>query len=235
MLMAESKKDLVSIGIPVWNQSRFTDQCLASLFSTTMGYDLEVIIVDNGSTDDTPAILAKYPSVKVIRNRRNRGVVAAWNQVVNASTGEWIGILNNDLVFAPLWLTKLLRSAQQYKAKVIFPAFTAKTLPPRFPNNPKLTRGFSQGRSLTGFCFLVHRSVFEKIGVFDEQFQMGWYEDRDFEMRLKNAGIVYGMVMDSYVHHFESKTLVTVPGIRKYMNENRVKFLKKHPKPTIPY
>src|SRR3990172_3068200 len=109
MLTNEPQKGLVSLGIPVWNQSRFTKMCLDSLLETTTGQNTEVIVVDNGSTDDTPALLEKYPSVQVIRNRHNRGVSAAWNQIVKASNGEWIGILNNDLVFAPLWLSKLLK------------------------------------------------------------------------------------------------------------------------------
>jgi GT2 family glycosyltransferase len=84
-------------------------------------------------------------------------------------------------------------------------------------------------RRLTGFCFMVSRKAFEQIGVFDEQFFPGWYEDTDFELRLIKAGHAPMQVSNVLIHHYKNKTLDTIPGFRENMiSINRDKFNKKH-------
>src|SRR6059058_6081153 len=84
-----------SIVIPVWNQWDVTRACLDSL-RPTLGPRDEVIIVDNGSEDETPARLAAYPWARVITNAENRGFAIACNQGAAAAQRDVVVLLNND-------------------------------------------------------------------------------------------------------------------------------------------
>jgi GT2 family glycosyltransferase len=81
-----------------------------------------------------------------------------------------------------------------------------------------------------GVCFMVRRSVFEKIGYFDENFRIGQYEDADFFRRARQAGYVLAITGRSFIHHFGSVTQNTLKNnktTRPYEAENRAYFRKK--------
>src|SRR5512143_2974410 len=99
--------DHVSIVIPVWNQWSMTHACLDALQSTLGARD-QVIVVDNGSHDHTPAGLAQFPWVTVITNETNRGFAAACNQGAAAASGSIIVFLNNDTLVSDHWLDGLI-------------------------------------------------------------------------------------------------------------------------------
>ena len=103
---------LTSIIIPCWSQLEFTRQCLAALKSHTRR-PWELIVVDNGSTDGTPDYLAGVSDmanvpVTVITNATNRGFPAAVNQGLKAARGEYLVLLNNDVVVTDGWLEQLI-------------------------------------------------------------------------------------------------------------------------------
>ena len=103
---------LTSIIIPCWGQLEFTRQCLAALKSHTRR-PWELIIVDNGSTDGTPDYLAGVSDmanmpVTVITNATNRGFPAAVNQGLKAARGEYLVLLNNDVIVTDGWLEQLI-------------------------------------------------------------------------------------------------------------------------------
>jgi len=103
---------LASIIIPCWNQLAFTQQCIAALVRCTRG-PWELIFIDNGSTDGTPAYLAGVRDaaavpVTVVKNARNRGFPAAINQGLQQARGEYLVLLNNDAVVTDGWLDQLI-------------------------------------------------------------------------------------------------------------------------------
>ena len=103
---------LTSIIIPCWGQLAFTRQCLAALKSHTRR-PWELIVVDNGSTDGTPDYLAGVSDmasvpVTVITNATNRGFPAAINQGLKAARGEYLVLLNNDVIVTDGWLEQLI-------------------------------------------------------------------------------------------------------------------------------
>ena len=105
-------RDLVSIIIPCWNQIEFTQQCIAALKSHT-GPAWELIVVDNGSTDGTGTYLAGVRDmstvpVTVVSNATNVGFPAAINQGLRLARGEYLVMLNNDVVVTDGWLDQLI-------------------------------------------------------------------------------------------------------------------------------
>jgi GT2 family glycosyltransferase len=103
---------LTSIIIPCWNQVEFTQQCLASLKEHTRPA-WELIVIDNGSNDGTAAYLAGVRDmasvpVTVVTNTTNLGFPAAINQGLQLARGEYLVLLNNDVVVTDAWLDQLI-------------------------------------------------------------------------------------------------------------------------------
>ena len=105
------KSPIVSIIIVSYNTASLTEQCVTHALAST-GFKLgqiEIIVVDNNSTDNTPDILAKkYPSIKIIRNNKNLGFGAGNNLGVAHASSEYILLLNTDAFLLPESLSKLL-------------------------------------------------------------------------------------------------------------------------------
>jgi|GEM_PF-2992589 len=95
-----------SIVTAVHNQSAYTWLFLDSLRKTVRTAH-QVVVVDNGSRDATPSVLARFATVEVIRNEDNLGISRAWNQGIGAAHGDYIAVCNNDIVFSPGWLSAL--------------------------------------------------------------------------------------------------------------------------------
>lgn len=105
----------VSIIIPAWNQWAYTKMTLATLFSTTVWPEYEVIVIDNASADETPQELPKmarlWPNLRVIRNRENLGFSGANNQGVEAARHEHLIFLNNDMIIRHAdWIGQMFKS-----------------------------------------------------------------------------------------------------------------------------
>jgi GT2 family glycosyltransferase len=97
-----------SIIIPNWNGAAHLPGCLAALRAQTCA-DLEVIVVDNASTDASPALVAReYPQARLIALRENRGFTGACNAGLRAGQGEFLILLNSDTEVAPGWLEEVL-------------------------------------------------------------------------------------------------------------------------------
>src|SRR5262249_23022781 len=92
---------------PVCNAADYTRGCLDELRARGEGV-LEVIVVDNGSTDATAQVLAEHPEARVLRNAANLRFAAAVNQGVAAARGELVCVLNNDTLLAQGWLTPMI-------------------------------------------------------------------------------------------------------------------------------
>jgi len=100
-------KPKLSIIIVSWNCLSYLQKCLESILSSSVSFPLEIIIVDNGSSDGTvEAIKLAYPQVKIIANQSNLGFPRACNQGLEASTGSFILLLNPDTELNPETLEK---------------------------------------------------------------------------------------------------------------------------------
>ena len=202
--------------MPVFNQLRFTRQCLESL--TQDGIPLgDVVVVDNASTDGTREFLAEMNGLRVISNEVNRGCSVAWNQGVEmamASGADWIVVINNDLIVARGFMDGLLRFAGSSGSDIVHPATGEGGMDYDFPvfaaefveKMGHLFRSDDGG----GDCFMVRRTVFEKIGLFDTTFGLAGFEDVDFFRRARRAGFRRATTGKAYLHHFGSVTQKSV-------------------------
>src|SRR5215216_1029103 len=100
----------VVVVIPNWNGSEHLEECLAALRGQTLHERMSVVVVDNGSTDDSLAVLARHADlVTVIANPDNLGFAAACNQgMLQERNSEFIALLNNDAIPEPAWLEAMI-------------------------------------------------------------------------------------------------------------------------------
>ena len=224
---------LVAIIIPVFNQLAFTRQCLESLHRHHR-VPSEAIVIDNGSTDGTGEYLSTDLQLELIRNSKNLGCAAAWNQGVKASAAEWVAILNNDVVLTAGWLEGLLAAASDEGLDIVSPALREGPL--NYDLEPYAREFIQTTGQVTrpgvahGICFLVRRRVFDVIGWFDENFRIGQFEDADFFQRAQRAGFKLGATGRSFIHHFGSVTQNSIRQAKAaspYEAQNRVYYRKK--------
>ena len=205
-----SMMDEVAFIIPVFNQLHYTRNCLGSLNRDGVE-DRNIVLVDNGSTDGTREFLASRPELKVISNEKNLGCSAAWNQgVEKAASADWKIVINNDVIVAPGFRGSLVDFATETACDIISPAMTEGELDYDFEQfSSEFLGKMAAVRRLgtaSGVCFMVHRRVFDKIGVFDVKLGQAGYEDEDFFRRARAAGFQLAMTGRAYLHHFGSVT-----------------------------
>src|SRR5512146_767920 len=116
----------VAAVVPHWNRRDLLQALLANLAQQTRPFD-QIIVVDNGSADDSVAV-AERAGATVIRLERNLGFAAAVNRGIAATDAEWIALLNNDVTLAPDWLETLLTALEKDAEKQAAWFATGKTL-----------------------------------------------------------------------------------------------------------
>lgn len=199
----------VTVVIPIYNQITYTRGCLESL-SVTTSPAVEIIIVDNASSDGTADYLTTLSGVSVISNRENLGFAVACNQGIMAASHEWIVVMNNDVLLGTGWLDGMLSAAEMFGLDMVSPAIREGELNYDLQAySAELTgrmRSVIRQGKVSGICFMAHRRVFDAIGVFDENFRIGQYEDKDLFLRAAKAGFKLGTVGAAFVHHFGSIT-----------------------------
>lgn len=208
----------VTVVILAWNAWDYTQRCLDSLLLTLKSGD-QVVVVDNGSTDATGEGLKKYQSVEVLRNSANLGFAAGCNQGAAVANGEVIVFLNNDTIVFDGWLDGLLTPFSDPKVGAVGPMSDNASGPqqiletPYDPQDPLSISAFAQAwqrthsgqtsdcARLAGFCIAVRTDSFNNAGGFDEQYELGGFEDDDLCMTLRNQGMRLLIAHGSFVHH----------------------------------
>jgi GT2 family glycosyltransferase len=222
-----------SVIIPVYNRWDYTRQCLDGICASDATVS-EVIVVDNASSDGTPAGLQDYPQVKVLTNSKNEGCARAWNAGLKASSNtRWKIFLNNDVLLVPWTLSGLVDSSERLGLGIGCPAMWQGKLDYNLASiSTKLRTTLKEAPRfgfLHGVCFCVDRDIFQKVGAFDENFVLGQYEDADFFRRATMAGFRGATVADSFLHHFGSLTQLALrdEGQVDYATGNRRYFRNK--------
>ena len=240
----------VSVIIPVWNGRAYLESCLAALLAqrTAGGAAPAILAVDNASTDDSAAfIAARFPSVRLIRNATNQGFAGGCNRGLEAATGAVCIVLNQDTVVQPGWLDALARAAADpttgaVGCKILYPdgrtiqhAGAGLTWPLALAQHSgagEIDHGQwdapREVEFVTGAALAVRKEVLARVGLFDEHFWPGYFEDADLCLRLRAAGYRICYAPAAVLHHQES-TSVRDPAQRAYYYHcGRLRLLLKH-------
>ncbi len=209
--------------IPHWNRRELLEILLPNLRKQTTPFE-EIIVVDNGSTDDS-ARFAEQNGARVIRLDRNLGFAAAVNRGIQATKSEWIAILNNDVTLEPAWLATLIAAADtghaDFAAGKILRADDPSIVDGAFD---EVSRGACACRCGSGkpdsqfwnetrririapmTAALFRRNLFSEIGTLDERF-VSYMEDTDFGIRCAIRGRSGIYVTGAVAIHRGSATL----------------------------
>lgn len=219
------KTPLVSIVILNWNGKEMTEACIKSLAKLRLR-DFEVVVVDNGSEDDSIEHLTKkFPKIVLVKNKKNLGFAGGNNSALHFAKGKYIALLNNDMVVDPLWLSKLVSVAEKDKKIGACgggrfdwndknPAYNKKNILRTikhlnkfwgFPWEENYDERLEEVDTLSGGAVLIRRELIDEIGFFDNDF-FAYVEDRDFFARAKRAGFRLFYVPKAYIWHQISRT-----------------------------
>lgn len=219
-----------SIIIPCWDGVELTRQCVESILRHTR-LPIELVLIDNGSADGTGAYLAFLQEtldlpVRRIRNAENQGYARAVNAGLARAEGDLFLILNNDVVVTPGWLERLTAALEAQSGVGLAGPHAPHVSgvqgvdgmsPTSIPDLDRLSREWAirqaghvrMVRRLVGFCLLVKREVVDRIGVLDERFGLGNYEDDDYCLRAQLAGYRLALVGDVLIHHYGGVSFAT--------------------------
>jgi GT2 family glycosyltransferase len=244
----------VSIVIPSYNGIELTEPCVLSLLENLPAHvDVEILVIDDASTDDTEQRLARIaagePRVRVLRNDENMGFLATCNRGAREARHDVVVFLNNDTLAMPNWLAPLLRVFRhQRDAGAATGMFV-------YPDGRLQEAGciiFSDGRAAnfgkwdervedplytfvrevdygSGALLAIPRALLLDLGGFDERYRPIYCEDSDLCFKVRERGLKVYYQPESAVIHLEGATSGTdvSKGDKQYEVLNRAKFVEK--------
>lgn len=231
----------ISIIILTYNKLEYTKRCLNALKKNTLSGDLsDVIVIDNSSSDGTPEYLKKLNWIQPVINKENQGFAKGCNQGARLAKGEILLFLNNDTEVQKGWLESIIEALKNKEvavagSKLLFPdgliqhagvvisndhiprhLYYRESAKKIFVNKQ---RGF---KAVTAACMAIKKSVFERVGGFDEVYKNGM-EDVDLCLKVLHKGFRVMYCPKSVVIHHESVS----PNRHKYDLKNLDIFLEK--------
>lgn len=218
------KSALASVIIPNWNGAHLLPCCLDALRRQTFRA-FETVVIDNGSTDASPEVLAGYPEVTVVRLPENRFFAGAVNEGIRRTSAPFVVLLNNDTEPEPEWLERLIGGLEQHpeagmaasklllfdRRNVLHSAGDSYGLDgvPRNRGVWEEDQGQYDGDlwvfSACGGAAAYRRSMLDAIGLFDEDL-VAYCEDVDLAFRAQLAGYRCLFVPSARVYHKLSAT-----------------------------
>ena len=184
-----------TIVIPNINGKGWLKDSIESIYAQTE-QDFELIVVDNGSTDESLAIARSYvgrANYTLIENAENTGFSYAVNQGIRAAKGEFVALFNNDAFAEPDWLANLLAAAEQDERIFAVSSLMIRHFERELADDAGdyvTILGYQKpGRvfSACGGAALYRKSILDKIGLFDEHF-FAYFEDVDISWRANSLG-----------------------------------------------
>jgi GT2 family glycosyltransferase len=209
-----------SIVIVNYNGGRHLDECLSAIFRHS-ALPLEVIVVDNASTDrSVTSLTTRYPQVRLLESETNEGYARAVNAGARLARGEYLIILNMDVIAGPSWLEPLIDFlAEQPEAGAAAPLIMLYDRPgwinavgqsvhvSGLGFNRKLDRPVAEAdpapvrvSGLQGGAFAMRTETFHEVGGMNEAYFL-YHEDVELSLRLSLAGYQIYAIPDSVVHH----------------------------------
>lgn len=232
------------------NFETVTKPCLESLAPWAGNPAIELLVVDNGSPDDSAKLTEQWcsahPGFRYLLSETNRGFAGGMNWGVSHSHGDWLLLVNNDTLFPMLTLDALLNVVQSAPANVAMlgPVTNAAGNGQRLwkPGATQMewleigemlhahpTQQLMPAYRCDFFCIAIRRDVWMELGGLDLQFGLGYYEDFDFSLRMRAAGYEQMITEDVFVLHTGSATFKGSREARALIKRNKALLRKKHP------
>jgi len=226
----------VSVIIPAYNASATLAQALEALSKQNCFQPFEVIVVDDGSVDNTADIVRSFTSVKYVR-QENAGPASARNHGAQFARGEFLAFTDSDCIPHEDWISQLMAGFGQTQVGVVSGSYGIANpdswlarcifkeilwrhthLMPDFPN------------SFGSYNFCVRKNVFDKVGGFNTAYRTASGEDNDLSYKITSSGWRIYFERKALVDHYHPTQVV------KYLKEQfrhgfwRVKMYKDHPR-----
>jgi GT2 family glycosyltransferase len=240
----------VSVITVNFNQNKVTEELLSSINKTNTYQNLEIIVVDNGSTTNTaPIMVENFPNVRFIRSENNLGFAGGNNFGIAQATGDYYFLVNNDTEFAPGLVQKLVEVLDTHpKVGIVSPKivydFDRNTIqyvgftPVNYytcrneaiGKNEKDTGQYDKLLGQTGYChggaMMVKKETCEKAGLMANNYFV-YYEEVDWGERINKSGYEAWVRADAVIYHKESITVGKNSPFKEYfMNRNRILFIR---------
>lgn len=237
----------VSILLLLWNRAELTLSCLQSLALQLNHTPYEIVVIDNGSADETGLLLDRIQGLKVVRNKENIGFPRGVNQAAQLASGEYLLLLNNDTQV----LGRAIDAAADFLAadasvgavggKIILLDGTLQEAgctiyrngwPYPYgrgaaPDDPAFL--FQREVDYCSGAFLMtRREVFACLAGLDELFSPGYFEDVDYCIRIRQEGLRVVYLPQAAILHYENGSSSTVTDLSDLVRRNHRRFTARH-------
>ncbi len=215
--MSKERCDLIMAS---WNAADMTRRALESIHKHS-AFPYRLIVVDNASDQETVEMLEsaeksmEFGELKLIRNNRNIGWLAATNQGLQIADGEYVCLINNDIVAGKNWLLNCINlMRKEPKIGLINPRGNERS------ENRSVTdintyatqlerlnhQRFTELDHCSGFCLIIRTSILSETGYLDPVYGEGYYEDYDLSRRAQELGWLCAQADDAFVFHLGSQS-----------------------------
>lgn len=221
-----------------------TIPCLNSVFEKTDG-EFEVVVVDNNSVDGTVdylhSIAQEEPRLKVIVNKENLGFAGGNNIGVKRSVGSTVVLLNSDTIVTQGWLRKLNKALEDKEVGLVGPISnsvgneqmiytagnsTEAIIESGIEYTNYCEENIFETDRLGFFCVAMKRKILSEVGLLDENFGLGFFEDDDFCIRVKQAGYKLVCYESAFVYHKGGGSFNKLKGKTKALMARNKKLLE---------
>jgi glycosyltransferase involved in cell wall biosynthesis len=184
----------VSVVIPTYRRPDLLERCLRPLLAQSLDASrYEIVVVDDGQTEDTRALVASLaeqahdrPRLRYLRPHGTRGPAAARNRGWRAAEGEVIAFTDDDTVPDLRWLQEGWAAMGAGAGRPALRGMVRVPVEGPLTDHARMTQGLERAGFVTANCF-VRRDALQRVGGFDERFQRAWREDSDLLFKLMAA------------------------------------------------
>ncbi|HEV8716123.1 MAG TPA: glycosyltransferase [Candidatus Binatia bacterium] len=220
----------VSVILLTYNNLDCTRACLESLYRFSAYENWQLIIVDNHSGDGTVQYLrqfaASHENVRLIFNQTNVGFARGNNQGIAAASGEIIILLNNDVIVTQGWMGEMVAYLTRPEIGLVGPVTNSIGNEAKvdldyasLAQMPQAAAAYMQAHRgqcfeitvLAAFCLGMRRALIEEVGLLDERFEIGMFEDDDYSRRVREKGYRVVCARDIFIHHVGGASFFQLP------------------------
>jgi GT2 family glycosyltransferase len=247
-LRGELNGIVVSVIIPVYNHWEYTEKCLRSIKEFPSSCKLEIIVVDDCSTDETQENIKLFSNVLYVRNEENSGFIHSCNNGASQATGDYLFFLNNDVVVTEGWVDELALTFLNFPnaglagSKLMYPdgrlqeaggiiwqdgsAWNYGRLDD--PEKPEYNY-LREVDYISGAAVMIPKALFNELEGFDTYYKPAYCEDSDLALKIRNKGMSVLYQPLSVVVHFEGISSGTDvnSGVKSYQVKNTKKLFNR--------